>query len=706
MWFAVAVTPVQLLRHRPKQRKSPTVHRSFSLNGNSHRPPPRERSVCRTAREHSVYTSTTRGAAREHCDCAATVCYGESVYFYDGQNQEWRRHCSCGLPDLYYQSPQHVHRTHSQRLATSDGKFTSQLALGNSRHVTKQPKNGLIHEKLVATVAPTLPQLPPSQDGHTTHTGKPGREEPNGSGILPQLKQNEALTRQLSYATSRVSRDSHEQRCGTGSDDRSSNNGFPMSPQEALRHYRGQLSTFEHTEILEFSQVWYLGLDAKKIEAAQGAAQNNGYDDESGSYIKVLGDHLVYRYEILEVLGKGSFGQVVKAHDNKTGQYVAVKIIRNKKRFHHQALVEVKILDALRKKDKEGVYNIIHMHEYFYFRNHLCITFELLGMNLYELIKKNNFQGFSIPLIRRFANALLQCLKLLQKERIIHCDLKPENILLRQRGQSSLKVIDFGSSCYEHQRVYTYIQSRFYRSPEVILGLPYSMPIDMWSLGCILAELYTGYPLFPGENEVEQLACIMEIQGLPPQNILEQATRRRLFFDSRGNPRCITNSKGKKRHPNSKDLAQAIKSTDAHFLDFMKRCLEWDPSRRMTAEQAAQHEWVKENTHRTRMSRAHPRRQSILRSTEINDKTGGDPYMTTSQAPIKEKTRSKDQWSMSKKTSEKATRERLQPIGVMTENDETEKKKTGPTEKSRVIEIEHTEFNAEESGNFLPPINK
>ena len=78
--------------------------------------------------------------------------------------------------------------------------------------------------------------------------------------------------------------------------------------------------------------------------------------------------------------------------------------------------------------------------------------------------------------------------------------------------------------------VYTYIQSRFYRSPEVILGLPYSMPIDMWSFGCILAELYTGYPLFPGENEVEQLACIMEVLGLPSGNVLDQATRRRLFF--------------------------------------------------------------------------------------------------------------------------------------------------------------------------------
>ena len=81
-------------------------------------------------------------------------------------------------------------------------------------------------------------------------------------------------------------------------------------------------------------------------------------------------------------------------------------------------------------------------------------------------------------------------------------------------------MIDFGSSCLEDERVYTYIQSRFYRSPEVILGLSYGLPIDMWSLGCILAELYSGYPLFPGENETEQLACIMEVCGLPPRHLV------------------------------------------------------------------------------------------------------------------------------------------------------------------------------------------
>jgi len=80
--------------------------------------------------------------------------------------------------------------------------------------------------------------------------------------------------------------------------------------------------------------------------------------------------------------------------------------------------------------------------------------------------------------------------------------------------------------------VYTYIQSRFYRAPEVILGLPYTTAIDMWSLGCIVAELHTGYPLFPGENEVEQLACIMEVFGPPPSQMVESATRRKLFFGS------------------------------------------------------------------------------------------------------------------------------------------------------------------------------
>ncbi|KRT80329.1 phosphotransferase, partial [Oryctes borbonicus] len=376
---------------------------------------------------------------------------------------------------------------------------------------------------------------------------------------------------------------------------------LPLTPSEALRLYGNRLTEYEKTEIEKYPKIWYLGLDACKIHGEHGGSQNGGFDDDSGSYNKVLHDHIGYRYEILEVIGKGSFGQVIRALDHMTNQHVAIKIIRNKKRFHHQALVEVRILDHLRKRDKEGVHNVIHMQDYFYFRNHLCISFELMSLNLYELIKKNNYQGFSLNLIRRFANSLLKCLRLLQRENIIHCDLKPENVLLKQRGSSSIKVIDFGSSCYSNQRVYTYIQSRFYRSPEVILGLTYGTPIDMWSLGCILAELYTGYPLFPGENEVEQLACLMEVLGPPPDEIIAAATRRRLFFDSRGNPRCITNTKGRKRKPGSKNLAIALRCNDHLFIDFISRCLEWNPKKRMTPEEALRHEWIQSacNTHKT-----------------------------------------------------------------------------------------------------------
>lgn len=140
--------------------------------------------------------------------------------------------------------------------------------------------------------------------------------------------------------------------------------------------------------------------------------------------------------------------------------------------------------------------------------------------------------------------------------------------------------------------MYTYIQSRFYRSPEVILGSTYGLPIDMWSLGCILAELFTGYPLFPGENEQEQLACIMEIFGPPERQLVERCTRKKLFFDSVGKPRVTVSSKGRRRRPSSKTLSQSLKCDDEAFLDFVSRCLRWDPDRRLGPADAINHPFI------------------------------------------------------------------------------------------------------------------
>ncbi|XP_021103752.1 LOW QUALITY PROTEIN: dual specificity tyrosine-phosphorylation-regulated kinase 4-like [Heterocephalus glaber] len=200
----------------------------------------------------------------------------------------------------------------------------------------------------------------------------------------------------------------------------------PLTAAEALTCYKKQLSLYEQSEILGYAELWFLGLEAEKLNVDPEKFSKTSFDDEHGSYIKVLHDHIAYRYEVLEMIGKGSFGQVAKCLDHKNNELVALKIIRNKKRFQHQALMELKILDALGRKDKDNTYNVVHMKDFSTSEvNHPCITFELLGINLYELMKNNSFQGFSLSLVWRFTLCVLKCLQMLYAEKIIHCDLKP-----------------------------------------------------------------------------------------------------------------------------------------------------------------------------------------------------------------------------------------------------------------------------------------
>ncbi|KRG07341.1 putative dual specificity tyrosine-phosphorylation-regulated kinase 3 homolog isoform X1 [Drosophila mojavensis] len=382
-----------------------------------------------------------------------------------------------------------------------------------------------------------------------------------------------------------------------------------VSPQQVMILYMHKLTPYERAEILAYPQIYFIGANAKKRPGIYGP-NNSDYDNEQGAYIHIPHDHVAYRYEMLKIIGKGSFGQVIKAYDHKTHEHVALKIVRNEKRFHRQAQEEIRILHHLRRHDMYNTMNIIHMYDYFSFRNHTCITFELLSINLYELIKKNGFKGFSLQLVRKFAHSLLQCLDALYKNEIIHCDMKPENVLLKQQGRSGIKVIDFGSSCFESQRVYTYIQSRFYRAPEVILGAKYGRAIDMWSLGCILAELLSGHALFPGENESDQLACIIEVLGMPSKTLLANAKRTKTFFSPKGYPRYCTvrtmpdgmvvlvggqSRRGKPRGPPcSKSLSKALDGCkDPLFLNFIRGCLEWDTEKRLTPSEALKHPWLR-----------------------------------------------------------------------------------------------------------------
>jgi dual specificity tyrosine-phosphorylation-regulated kinase 2/3/4 len=295
---------------------------------------------------------------------------------------------------------------------------------------------------------------------------------------------------------------------------------------------------------------------------------------------------------------------VLRCYDHKEKVYVALKILKNKKRLYKQGLVEAKLVKHLNDHDPEDKKNIIKRLDQFVFRKHLIITFEMLSVNLYEFIKMNNFQGFSLNLIKRFAIQILISLYYLNEHNIVHCDLKPENILLRKINKSGIKIIDFGSGCFENEKIYTYIQSRFYRAPEIVLGIPYTAAIDMWSFGCILYELYVGYPLFPGEDEKDHMALMMEVKGIPPRSVLARSSRRKVFFDDDYNPILVPNSRGKVRIPSNKNLLSMMNCSDNDFVDFIdvsyfyfvtvlnQKCIEWKHESRLTPELAFSHPFI------------------------------------------------------------------------------------------------------------------
>ncbi|XP_045773828.1 serine/threonine-protein kinase minibrain-like isoform X2 [Maniola jurtina] len=365
----------------------------------------------------------------------------------------------------------------------------------------------------------------------------------------------------------------------------------------------------------------YLGDDGSHKKERK--LYNDGYDDDNHDYIIKQGEKFLDRYEISSPIGKGSFGQVVKAYDHEEQCQVAIKIIKNKKPFLNQAQIEVKLLEMMNRADAENKYYIVKLKRHFMWRNHLCLVFELLSYNLYDLLRNTNFRGVSLNLTRKFAQQLCTALLFLSQPElnIIHCDLKPENILLCNPKRSAIKIVDFGSSCQLGQRIYQYIQSRFYRSPEVLLGIPYDLAIDMWSLGCILVEMHTGEPLFSGANELDQMNKIVEVLGMPPDHLLDQAHKTRKFFDklpaSEGGGYVLKKVAGKdggyrKYRPAGTRRLHDILGVEGggpaarrrgepghsvsdylKFKDLILRMLEYDPKQRVTPYYALQHNFFK-----------------------------------------------------------------------------------------------------------------
>ncbi|KAL8809785.1 MAG: hypothetical protein Q9200_003121 [Gallowayella weberi] len=336
------------------------------------------------------------------------------------------------------------------------------------------------------------------------------------------------------------------------------------------------------------------------------------WDDDEGYYKVLPGEVLDNRYHVQSNLGRGMFSGVVRATDQKLGKLAAIKIIRNNESMKKAGLKEVDILQKLATADPEDKKHIVRLERIFEHKGHLCMVFENLSINLREVLKKfGRDVGINLKAVRAYAQQMFLGLSLLRKCNVLHADLKPDNVLVNE-SRNVLKICDLGSASDATENEITpYLVSRFYRAPEIILGIPYDFGIDVWSIGCTLFELYTGKILFTGRSNNQMLRAIMECRGKFSHKVLRKAEFGRQHFDDLLNFRSIEKDKltGKDvvrilnftkptRDLRSRLMANArgmdeVETKELYsFIDLLDRCLNLNSEKRCTPVEALKHPFI------------------------------------------------------------------------------------------------------------------
>ncbi|KAL6720610.1 serine threonine protein kinase CMGC group [Lecanora helva] len=365
---------------------------------------------------------------------------------------------------------------------------------------------------------------------------------------------------------------------------------------------------------------------------------NEKIDDEDGHYVVSEDTPIGERYQVNRLLGQGTFGKVVEAYDRKLRTKCAIKIIRSVQKYRDASRIELRVLQTLSHNDRNNRNKCIHLRDCFDFRNHICIVTDLLGQSVFDFLKGNSFVPFPSSQIQSFARQLFTSVAFLHDLNLIHTDLKPENILLvgnsyqtftynrnipsssttvqrvaRQRRvllDTEIRLIDFGSATFDDEYHSSVVSTRHYRAPEIILNLGWSYPCDIWSIGCILVEFFTGDALFQTHDNLEHLAMMESVCG----GKIEPKIVRQVQNSGRGNNRnsaaqYFTRSlkldypvqettKASRKYVRAMKTLQEIippqTSFNKQFIDLLRRIFQYDPKQRITAKQALKHSWFRE----------------------------------------------------------------------------------------------------------------
>jgi len=293
---------------------------------------------------------------------------------------------------------------------------------------------------------------------------------------------------------------------------------------------------------------------------------------------------------------------------HRNNDHIALKIIRNVEKYREAAKLEINVLEKINEKDPQAENLCVRMLDWFDYHGHVCISFDMLGLSVFDFLKDNNYQPYPMTQARHIAYQLIKSVRFLHRNELTHTDLKPENVLFvahdyevvynpkkkcdkKQVKDSAIRLIDFGSATFDHEHHSTIVSTRHYRSPEVILELGWQQPCDVWSVGCIIFELYTGYTLFQTHDNREHLAMMERILGTIPYRMAKKSKKSKYFWHGRldWDERSFN---GRYVKETCKPLRRYLMGdSDEHrqLFDLIERMLEYDPQHRITMEEAIRH---------------------------------------------------------------------------------------------------------------------